>query len=79
MRQDLQKGVVREHVNESVMVAFGLAGTCVRARLGVDHGDSLGRRRGRGRGVGLMAVTGEGRRGERGGLGWQDKARAGGT
>lgn len=64
MGEDLQKGVVGEEVNGSVVVAFGLAGASVSARLRVDHGDGLGGGRGGGRGVGLMAVTGEGGRGE---------------
>lgn len=53
--------MVGEEVDGGVVVAFGLAGARVSARLRVDHGDGLcGGRRG-GRGVGLMAVTGEGR------------------
>lgn len=79
MGEDLQKGEVREEVNEGVVVGFGLAGACVSARLRVDHGDGFSVGRGGGRGVSLMAVTGEGRRGERGGLGWEDETGAGGA
>lgn len=78
--QDLQQGVVGEDVDGgAVVVGFGLAGPRVGAGLRVDHGDGVGGRRRRGRGVGLMAVTGEGRRGQRGGLGGQDETGAGGA
>lgn len=78
--EDLQQGVVGEDVDGGVVVVgFGLAGARVGAGLRVDHGDGFrGRRRG-GRGVGLMAVTGEGGRGQRGGLGRQNETRAGGA
>ncbi len=79
MGEDLQKGVVGKEVDGGMVVAFRLAGACVGARLRVDDGDGLGRSRGGGGGVGLMAVTGEGRRGQRGGLGRKDETGAGGA
>ena len=77
--EDLQEGVVGEEVDGGVVVGFGLAGAGVGAGLRVHHGDRLCRGGGRGRGVGLMAVAGEGGRGERGGLGRQNQTRAGGA
>lgn len=74
--EDLQKGVVGQEVNWGVVVGFGLAGASVSARLRVDHGDCLGGGRGGRRGVGLVAIAGEGRRGKRRGLGWQNQTRA---
>jgi len=79
MGEDLQEGVVGQEVHGGVVVALGLARAGAGARLGVHHGDGLGAgRRGRRR-VGVIAVTGEGGRGEGGGLGGQDETRAGGA
>lgn len=59
MGEDLQEGVVGEEVDGGVVVAFGLSGACMGARLRVDNGDSLSRGRRRRGGVGLVPVAGE--------------------
>lgn len=79
VREDLQKGVVGEEVDEGVVVTFGLAGARVSARLRVYHGDGLGGGGGGRRGVGLVAVAGEGGRGQRGRFRRQDETRTGGA
>lgn len=79
MGEDLQERVVREEVGEGVVVGFGRSGASVAAGLRVNHSHRLGVSRGGRRGVGFMAVTGKGRRGEGGGLRWQDQAWTGGA